>query len=155
LGQALGSAHGDLESLIAAMRGGQIDETEAAMLAERVRQFAIESEQIIPAASEALATEHLPELGVLIDRSMQNAERMLHNQIPETLFLARRARELGAVAASAFGAGFGGSVWALVSHDEAEALAARLADDYRTRFPHRADLAEMFVTAAGPPAAMI
>jgi galactokinase len=62
---------------------------------------------------------------------------------------------LGAVAASAFGAGFGGSVWALVSHDEAEALAARLADDYRTRFPHRADLAEMFVTAAGPPAAMI
>jgi galactokinase len=155
LGQALGSAHGDLESLIAAMRGGQIDETEAAMLAERVRQFAIESEQIIPAASEALATEHLPELGVLIDRSMQNAERMLHNQIPETLFLARRARELGAVAASAFGAGFGGSVWALVSHDEAEALAARLTDDYRTRFPHRADLAEMFVTAAGPPAAMI
>jgi galactokinase len=80
---------------------------------------------------------------------------MLHNQIPETVFLARRARELGAVAASAFGAGFGGSVWALVARREAEALAARLAADYRERFPQHADLAEVFVTQAGPPAAMV
>jgi galactokinase len=86
---------------------------------------------------------------------MLNAERMLHNQIPETVFLARRARELGAVAASAFGAGFGGSVWALVSRGQAEALAVRLAADYRARFPQHADLAEAFATLAGPPAATI
>ena len=155
LGQALRSVHGDFESLIAAMREGHVDEAEAAKLAERVRQFAIESEQIIPAAADALASERLTELGGLVDRSMHNAERMLHNQIPETVFLTHRARELGAVAASAFGAGFGGSVWALAPRSEVEALAARLATDYRKRFPQHADLAETFVTQAGPPAAMI
>jgi galactokinase len=86
---------------------------------------------------------------------MQNAQGMLHNQILETVFLAGRARELGAVAASAFGAGFGGSVWALVPYDEAEALAARLSADYLARFPEHAELAEGFVTQAGPPAAMV
>lgn len=153
LGQALRSAHGDVESLIAAIREGGAGDTET--LVDRVRQFAIESEQIIPAAADALASERLTELGGLVDRSMHNAERMLHNQIPETVFLMRRARELGAVAASAFGAGFGGSVWALAPRGEVEALAARLATDYRKRFPQHADLAETFVTQAGPPAAMI
>jgi len=49
-------------------------------------------------------------IGVLIDRSQDGAERLLGNQVPETIALARLARDLGAVAASAFGAGFGGSV---------------------------------------------
>ena len=35
-------------------------------------------------------------------------------KVPETVFLAKSARAEGALAASAFGAGFGGSVWALV-----------------------------------------
>jgi hypothetical protein len=46
-------------------------------------------------------------------------------------------------------------VWALVIRDEAKALAARLSAEYRERFPQHADLAEVFVTQAGPPAAMI
>ena len=57
--------------------------------------------------------------GDLVDRSQQLAERRLGNQVPETIELARSARELGARAASAFGAGFGGSVWALVSRADA------------------------------------
>jgi galactokinase len=153
LGDALRSAAGDVEPILDSIRSAS--EGDDAALVERVRQFAIESESTIPAAVEALASGRLAELGALVDRSMLNAERMLHNQISETIFLARRARELGAIAASAFGAGFGGSVWALASHAHAESLAARLAADYRERFPQHADLAEAFVTQAGPPAATI
>lgn len=155
LAEALRSTNGDEELLVGAMGRGGAGDIDGDSLSERVRQFAIESEGIIPAAADALASRHLVELGALVDRSMLNAERMLHNQIPETVFLARRARELGAVAASAFGAGFGGSVWALVARREAETVAARLAADYRERFPQHADLAEAFVTQAGPPAAMV
>jgi galactokinase len=153
LGDALRSTNGDVEPLIHAMHapGGDVS---AETLIERVRQFAIESEEIIPAAGDALASGHLSELGALVDRSMQNAERMLHNQIPETVFLARRARELGAVAASAFGAGFGGSVWTLVRRDEADDFAASLSADYRAAFPERV-AAEVFVTSAGPPASWL
>ena len=83
---------------------------------------------------------------------MDNAVRMLHNQVPETIYLARRARELGAVAASAFGAGFGGSVWALVAHGYATDMCETLRADYATAFPQHAAAAEFFITAAGEPA---
>ena len=52
------------------------------------------------------------------------AERLLGNQVPETISLASTARALGAAAASAFGAGFGGSVWALVPEADAHAFAS-------------------------------
>jgi len=152
LGESLRSAGGEVASMIHAIRARTDDDARAATLAERARQFAIESDEIIPATSEALASGDLPALGALVDRSMLNAERMLHNQIPETVFLAHRARELGAVAASAFGAGFGGSVWALVPRDAADEFAARLGAEYRARFPNHGDLAETFVTGAGPAA---
>lgn len=155
LGDALRSASGDIDSVITAVREASANAAEASALGERVSQFAVESEQIIPATAETLASGRLTDLGPLVDRSMWNAERLLHNQIPETVFLARRARELGAVAASAFGAGFGGSVWALVPERDAGAFATRLADDYRQGFPQHADLAETFVTRAAPPATMV
>lgn len=155
LGDALRSASGDIDFVIAAVREASANGAEASALGERVLQFAVESEQIIPSVAEALASGRLAELGSLVDQSMGNAERLLHNQIPETVFLAHRARELGAVAASAFGAGFGGSVWALVRREEADVFATRLADDYRKRFPRHANLAETFVTRAAPPATMI
>jgi galactokinase len=56
--------------------------------------------------------------------SQAEAKSLLDNQVPETVALARSARELGAFAACSFGAGFGGSVWALVDRD-AEAFARR------------------------------
>ena len=43
--------------------------------------------------------------------------------------LARAAREHGALAASSFGAGFGGSVWALVERAAAEDFATRWHQD--------------------------
>jgi galactokinase len=85
-----------------------------------------------------------------VDQSQQAAEKLLGNQIPETSFLARQARKLGAVAASAFGAGFGGSVWALVPEVEAHAFRARWADAYAKEFPVAAKASEVLITHAGP-----
>ena len=79
---------------------------------------------------------------------MQNAVEMLHNQTPETIFLAEQARTLGAIAASAFGAGFGGSVWALVERERASTFVGEWGREYGARFPGLAN-AEFFVTEAG------
>lgn len=125
-----------------------------AMLA-RVEQFVAEDREIIPAASEALARGDLATFGALTDRSQELAERLLGNQVPETVHLARSAREFGAAAASAFGAGFGGSVWALVSDGEAEGFVERWRADYLARFPEHGPDARFFTTRAGPPLARI
>ena len=116
----------------------------------RLEQFLAESTEIIPAAAEVLARGDVAALGPLVDRSQKLAEGCLENQIPETIGLARRARELGAAAASAFGAGFGGSVWALVREEEAPEFRVRWADVYGQDFPTVALRAEFFVTGAGP-----
>jgi galactokinase len=110
----------------------------------------LECSEVIPGAADALARCDMKELGLLIDRSQAAAERLLSNQIPETIALARLARELGATAASAFGAGFGGSVWALVEANRAEEFISEWADRYRSRSPFSADRSSFFLTCAGP-----
>ncbi len=87
-----------------------------------------------------------------MDRSQQAAEKLLGNQVPETIFLAASARRLGAAAASAFGAGFGGSVWALVETAGADGFLAAWADQYRAEFPQHAERSHFFITGAGPAA---
>jgi galactokinase len=77
---------------------------------------------------------------------------MLHHQVPETEALALQARRLGAAAASAFGAGFGGSVWALVPEADAKAFLERWAAAYGEAFPARAAAASFFATEAAPAA---
>ena len=120
-------------------------------LLPRVEHFASES-RIVRAAGDALALGDLDALGNLVDESQHAAEQLLGNQIPETIALARTARDLGAIAASAFGAGFGGSVYALVRSSEADAFRTRWADCYRRAFPARVRSARFFVTRAGEPA---
>lgn len=156
LGDAVRHAGGSAEPIVDAIRSafGADDVYGAPALEERVRQFAMESEHLIPAAGSALQQGALEMLGATVDQSMRNAVQMLHNQIDETVFLASRARELGAVAASAFGAGFGGSVWALVRRSESDALTGQLMREYRRKFPRHAS-AEAFVTAAAPAARQI
>ena len=119
-------------------------------LRERLEQFLVESEEIVPAAGDCLIRGDLAGLGPLVDRSQALAERALGNQVPETIFLARSARELGAVAASAFGAGFGGSVWALIPAATAEPFRQRWATAYRNAFPQRVAQSAFFTTRAGP-----
>jgi len=87
-----------------------------------------------------------------VDRSQEAAETLLGNQVPETIHLAASARAAGAAAASAFGAGFGGSVWALVELARGGQFLAAWAEDYRRRFPREARSAAFFLTAAGPAA---
>ena len=101
----------------------------------RLAQFLDESERIIPAASVALEEGDLEEFGRLVDESQNGAETGLRNQVTETVALQRIARELGANAASAFGAGFGGSVWALVPNADAADFAARWASHYHRAHP--------------------
>ncbi|MDZ7620293.1 MAG: hypothetical protein U1E05_25100, partial [Patescibacteria group bacterium] len=123
---------------------------DSAALLRRLEHFFGESERIIPAAADALAAGHLDQFGQLVDESQSGAERLLENQVPQTIHLARSARECGAAAASAFGAGFGGSVWALVAEPAAEAFLASWAAHYRTAFPAEAEHAVFFLSGAGP-----
>jgi galactokinase len=120
------------------------------MLRDRFDHFFEESERLVPAAAEAFARKDTAALADIADRSQERAERLLCNQIPETVALARSARDLGAFAASAFGGGFGGSVWALVPSDGAAAFRAAWEGDYRARFPEWAHASEFFESGAGP-----
>lgn len=119
-------------------------------LLDRFDQFVEESEVLVPAAAEAFAKGDTGALGGIVERSQAGAENLLRNQIPETIRLVASARSLGAVAASAFGAGFGGSVWALVAAGEADGFRAAWERDYRRRFPAVAAASEFFVTRPGP-----
>ena len=130
---------------------GFVDSTGEGLRA-RFDQFVEETFVIIPEVGDHLAAGRVGEISDLVDRSQAGAERGLANQVPETSFLARSARELGAVAASAFGAGFGGSVWALVGAPQAGEFCARWSARYVAAFPQHAGRAQFFATAAGPAA---
>ena len=119
-------------------------------LLRRYEQFHRECTEIIPGVADALVTGDMDRVGELVDRSQDGAERMLGNQVPETIALAKSARGLGAIAASAFGAGFGGSVWALVKRDGAETFVSKWSEEYSSTFPDSATNAEFFLTRAGP-----
>jgi len=127
----------------------------AGFLAGRFRQFMTESTEVIPEASRALESRDLSRFGELVDRSQRAAEEGLGNQVPETVHLARRARALGARAASAFGAGFGGSVWAMVDAAAADRFGKEWIGEYRRAFPGAARRADCFRTEPAPAARRI
>lgn len=104
-------------------------------LAQRFEQFYDESECLVPAAAYAISKQRYDLLGPIVDASHRNAVNLLKNQIEETAWLPLWARgienclqlnplsvskadsqqvnvqptRIKALAASAFGAGFGGS----------------------------------------------
>ena len=122
----------------------------AKRLRERLVQFFHESDTIIPRAAEAFARGDLGEFSAQVDQSQVLAETMLGNQVPETIALVRLAREYGAIAASAFGAGFGGSVWALTEAAGADAFLDEWRRRYAMKFPEQGRRSEFFVTRPGP-----
>lgn len=107
---------------------------------------------LIDTAVSALADGNLSAFGDAVDHSQEWTDTMLGNQVPETVHLARSARAQGAAAASAFGAGFGGCVWALVEAQGAEGFLQQWAAAYRSRFPDRSAQARFFTSHAGPAA---
>jgi galactokinase len=133
-----------------ALEHSSISDFSPQALLDRFDQFVLESEEIIPAAGDALSRADLQSFGDLVDRSQRAAERWLGNQIAETIELARVARQLGAYAASSFGAGFGGSVWSLVSRAEAFQFRDAWKKRYEQLFPEAAAHSQFFVTAPGP-----
>jgi galactokinase len=136
----------------AAARLREIVSHESAELAARLEHFIAENEQIIPAAGDALAAGEVAEFGRQVDASQHAAEQLLGNQVPETIRLAALAREHGATAASAFGAGFGGSVWALIELAAAAQFVETWAETYRAEFPQHSATSDFFHTDAGPAA---
>ena len=116
----------------------------------RLEHFLVENNEILPAALAALDAHGVDDFGRLVDGSQEAAERLLGNQVPETSALAALARTQGALAASAFGAGFGGSVWALVETTRADAFLNAWRRAYRARFPKAAASSTFFVTRPGP-----
>lgn len=144
----LAAALASAPDALARIRGLVANERE---LLERLDQFAEESDMLVPAAAAAIAAGDFMELGAIADRSHRLAEDTLRNQVLETMALQRLARSGGAVAASAFGAGFGGSVWALVEHREVDAFLTRWREAYLRQFPERAPRATFLWTrpAAG------
>jgi len=120
--------------------------------ATRYRHFHAESNRIIPKAVEALASGDLNGWGEAVLESQRTGESLLCNQVPETIYLAESAYEIGAVASSAFGAGFGGSVWAMVEERSAEAFIQQWRDSYLSKFPQHSQTAQWFATRPGPAA---
>jgi galactokinase len=123
----------------------------AADLITRLDQFVEESNSLVPAAAKAFRDNDLVALGTVADRSHELAVTHLGNQVPETITLQRTARALGAHAASAFGAGFGGSVWALAHAAHADDFLQRWEADYRHQHPDRTK-SSFFSARPGPAA---
>ncbi len=138
-------ASDELRALAAA---AQPSEFSAVELERRLAHF-IGEDGRIPRAVDAFGRADAGALGELSADSQRDADALLGNQIPETIALARTAREQGAFAATSFGAGFGGSVWALTPADDAEAFAARWRSEYLAAVPAVADVAG-FVARPAP-----
>jgi galactokinase len=118
-------------------------------LRERFDHFVLESQELVTRASDAFARGDLAAFGVLVKSSQEAAESLLRNQIPETTALVKQARQEGAYAASAFGAGFGGSVWALVDTTDAERFLTAWSTSYKRAFPEPAARSTFFLTRPG------
>lgn len=122
-------------------------------LRKRLHHF-VNEDRRAPLAARAFADADAATVGELSRASQYEAEALLGNQIPETIALAHLARETGAYAASSFGAGFGGSVWALTARHDAEAFAEEWVRAYQRRVPAIAPV-PWFVARPGPPATEI
>jgi galactokinase len=117
-------------------------------LSRRLSHFGAEDARV-PAALSAFQNEEAERVRDLAADSQRDAERWLGNQIPETSALVRLACESGALAATSFGAGFGGSVWALARSAEAPAVEERVVGRYRALYPAAGPVTS-FIARPGP-----
>ncbi len=152
LAAVLASGPNAAEQLREVVRSAMPEPSKREMLLTRLEHFLVEDQQVLPAAGDALQRGDLTAFGALVDRSQLAAQQLLGNQVPETVSLAAAARAAGALAASAFGAGFGGSVWALVETAHAPAFLSNWAAAYQRAYPARAEAAAFFLAGAGPAA---
>lgn len=152
---ATGRSERSLGAIIAADPGAEsrlrrlAADSASPRLRDRFDQFVLESTQIIPRACDALSRGDVATFGELVASSQLGAEFLLGNQVPETRALVRLARAMGADATSAFGGGFGGSVWAMLSVADADAFIGEWRAAYTRAFPGAASRADFFATRPG------
>jgi galactokinase len=141
------AAAGDLRTFEAAIDAAPDAGFSAGALKTRLAHFVAEDARV-PLALEAVAAADRSAIEELSRATQRDAERLLGNQTPETAALAALALDSGAFASSSFGAGFGGSVWALVDSDDADAFAGRWRARYLERFSPEKPVAAFAVRPA-------
>jgi galactokinase len=135
LADALASRSDAIASLTSRLEPSPDGRFSVADLRRRLEHFVRETARA-PLAATAFREGDRQLLGELSAASQREADELLGNQIGETILMAKLARDHGAFASSSFGAGFGGSVWALVPTPEATAFGARWVDAYEREAPH-------------------
>ncbi|MEP7117500.1 MAG: galactokinase family protein [Acidobacteriota bacterium] len=148
LAQALARA-GALDQLRTRIAAAPGPEFTADALLRRLAHFVAEDARV-PEAAQACGAADAATIGRLAAASQHDAEQILENQVPETSALVALARACGAHGATSFGAGFGGSAWALVATADVDAFAAEWLSAYAKRFPTRAGV-EWFAARPSPP----
>ncbi len=122
----------------------------APALADRVRQFILEDRTHIPGALAALKAGDISAFGKLVTASHRASKKYLWNIVPQIDYLQKSACRLGAAGASGFGAGFGGSIFAVTTARCADELMARWRARYAERFPGPAAESDFFLAQPGP-----
>lgn len=148
----VGEATGE-EVLADPALGALLDLTQPGYERRRVEQFLTESLVLVPAGARAFA-EADPAVGDILGRSHALAGTHLLNQVPQTDALVSLAVELGAIGASSFGAGYGGSVYAVVPRADAQGFAETWLERYRRDWDG-APGASTLVTRPGSSAALV
>lgn len=143
LGAWLSGAPGRYEALLADVAGDQA-------LSDRLRHF-VEEDLLVCDAFNALGDGSVSKFAEAANASHALGRELLGNTTPETAALVDTALAEGAVAGSTFGAGFGGSAWALVPSSDVDSFLDRWAAAYAGACPHVSP-GEVFATAPGPAA---
>jgi galactokinase len=153
LGAALASSESALERLRAIAERSAVPDWSGPALRDRLDHFAREDGRVAESVL-ALRRADADTFGRLAAESQADAELLLANQVPETSALVRVARDAGAVAARSFGAGFGGSAWAMIESagekDDRQFL-DRWMSAYRSTCPEASAHSVAFVSKPGPP----
>jgi len=107
-------------------------------LLDRYKAFYEECQVLIPHATKALRSQDFEALGQTVNRSHDTSRRYLNNISEEIEILVQVARSSGALGASGFGAGFGGSAYALVPKSRTRPFLRAWRDGYLSRVspPH-------------------
>ncbi len=150
LADALASAPDAVDQLTQWLEPSHDGAFSIADLDKRLRHFVGETTRG-PKADLAFRTADRAALGELSADSQREADTLLGNQIPETILMAKVARDTGAFASSSFGAGFGGSVWAAVPLADAAAFGEEWIRAYQRQMPSVGRV-PWFVARPGPAA---
>lgn len=116
-------------------------------LAQRAYQFFRETE-VTEQAVSALVDRDISDFGKLINESHDLSKKYLRNIVAEVDWLQQSANELGALGATGFGAGFGGSCYAVIPEDQLDVFILKWKEKYVQKYPQYRDAAGFDVYTA-------